>query len=201
MVPTLALTPSALFAWVVLPLLIFAARATDVGLATLRLVFIYQGRTTLAPLVGFFESLLWLLVIAQVLPRLDNPLCVVAYAAGFAAGNSLGLNLERRLAIGMQVVRIITQHDAGALIEDLKATGFGLTVVDGQGAKGPVKILFTVARRRDLPQLTELIQRHNPRAFFSVEDVRQAREGIFPRPRPFLAPAGWPFWRGPRKSN
>ena len=182
----LALTHGDLVAWVLLPLFIFVARTADVGLNTLRILFLSQGRSLLAPMVGFFEALLWLVVIGQILQHLSNPLCVVAYAGGFAAGNAFGMFLERRLAIGMQMVRIVTHRDAEVLIEALKARDYGITVVDATGAMGKVKILFTVVRRRDVGLVLELIRQHNPKAFISVEDVRRAEEGVFPRPSALL---------------
>ena len=170
-----------LFDWVILPLLIFVARCTDIGLSTLRIVFVSQGRTMLAATLGFFEALIWLIVIGQILPRLDNPLYVVAYCGGFATGNVVGLALDRRLAFGTQVLRIITQRDATALVAALRAAGFGVTTVDAEGMAGPVKLVFTVVPRRQTPLVRDLVQAHNPRSFVSVEDVRQAAEGQMPR--------------------
>ncbi|HVS02292.1 MAG TPA: DUF5698 domain-containing protein [Thermoanaerobaculia bacterium] len=190
------------FVWVVLPLFIFVARTTDIGLSTLRIVAISQGRSLQASLIGFFESLLWLAVISQVLPNLRNPLCVVAYAGGFAAGNGFGLFLERRLAMGMQVVRVITQREADELVGNLAAAGFGVTSLDAEGVKGRVKLIFTVVRRRDVPRVLELVERHNPRSFLSVEDVRRASEGFFPPATPLRArPGMWHWWRALRKTK
>lgn len=187
-----------LFAWVVLPILIFLARSGDVTLSTLRIVSIAQGRRVLAPVIGFCESLIWLLVISQVLQHLENPLCVVAYAGGFAAGNSMGLHLEQRLAFGMRLLRVIVREEAGELIEALRQAGFGVTVVAGEGISGPVSILFTLVRRRDLERATELVRTLNPRAFFTVEDVRQAAEGVFPALTPLPWPWSWMPWRSLR---
>ncbi len=187
-----------LFAWVVLPILIFLARSGDVTLSTLRIVSIAQGRRVLAPVIGFCESLIWLLVISQVLQHLENPLCVVAYAGGFAAGNAMGLHLEQRLAFGMRLLRVIVREDADALTEALRKADFGVTVVGGEGAQGQVSILFTLVRRRDLMRATELVRAHCPRAFFTIEDVRQAAEGVFPPLTPLPWPWSWMPWRSLR---
>jgi uncharacterized protein YebE (UPF0316 family) len=165
--------------WVVLPLLIFLARTIDMSLSTLRILFIAQGRRRLAPLVGFFESLIWLLVVGQAIKHLDNPACVLAYAGGFACGNLVGMSIEKRLAMGTRLVRIIPTGDAQQLIDELRAQRQGLTVLDAQGANGPVKMLFTIVRRRDLPLVLETVDRLSPTAFLSVEDVRQAHQGTY----------------------
>ncbi len=195
-------THPGVFEWVVLPLLIFGARTFDMTLSTLRIVFIAQGRRLLAPMIGFVESLIWLFVISQALQNLANPMCVVAYAGGFAAGNLAGLQLERRLALGMRLVRVILRQENGdKLIEALRGAGFGVTVVDGEGLRGPVKILFTLVRRRDLERAVELIRGRHPGAFFTVEDVRQAGDAYFPALSPLARPWGWMPWRTLRKSG
>jgi len=166
------------FHWIVLPILIFIARFVDITIATLRIIFTLHGRKYLAPLLGFIEILIWLLAISQVFQNLNNPLCYIAYAAGFASGNFMGIILENKLAFGMRVVRIITRDDPEMLIKDIRASGYGLTVVDGEGKSGPVKILFTVIKRKDLNNLIKKIQNDHPNAFYSVEDVRLARDTL-----------------------
>lgn len=47
-----------------------------------------------------------------------------------------------------------------------------MTVVNGEGAKGPVKILFTIAKRKRWQELASLIHEYEPGAFYSAEDVR-----------------------------
>lgn len=194
--------------WVVLPAIIFAARTLDMTLSTLRVVFIAQGRKTLAPFVGFFEALIWILVINQVLQHLSNPLCAIAYASGFAAGSSLGLYVEQCLAMGMQILRVIVPgSDAGGLAEKLRGADFGVTVADGEGLKGPVKILFALVRRRDVNRALELVRQHDPRIFYTIEGVRQAAAHLPPRPAPFPSfpafamPWSLGSWRALRKSK
>ncbi|MDW7759431.1 MAG: DUF2179 domain-containing protein [Acidobacteriota bacterium] len=175
---------SPVFQWIILPLLIFCARIIDVSLGTLRIIFISRDKRFLAPLMGFFEVLIWLLAISQIFKNLTNPLCYIAYAAGFAGGNFIGMAIENRLAIGTQVVRVIAKSGAEDMIAKLKSRGYGLTILEGEGAVGPVTVLFTIIKRKDLPELIEIIHSVNPKAFYTVEDVRRAREGVFPTAPP-----------------
>jgi uncharacterized protein YebE (UPF0316 family) len=78
-------------------------------------------------------------------------------------------------------LRIITSRDAGNLISYLREQGFGITIVEAQGQTSPVKIIFTIIKRKDMPKVEQAIKNFNPKAFYSLEDVRLAREGIFPR--------------------
>ncbi len=169
-----------IYTWVILPILIFLARVIDVSIGTLRIVFIARGKKAIAPLLGFIEIIIWLLAIGEIFKNLNNMACYLAYATGFAGGNFVGIWLEGKLALGTQVLRIITRRDATNLIETLKSKGYGVTVVDGMGSEGPVKIIFTIIKRKDFPVVVKLIKKFNPKAFYSVEDVRLAKEGIFP---------------------
>lgn len=186
------------YEWVALPLLIFLARTTDVGLSTLRILFIGQGRRALAAGTGFFEAIIWLTVVSQTFKHLDNPLAVIAYGGGFAMGNVVGMMLEGRLRLGVQVARIIGAKDTSALEERLKVAGIGFTRLEGFGAQGPVRVLFTVVRRRDVPQLLATVEATAPQAFVSIEDVRRVDFGVFPRPP---VASEWPGWRLMRKAR
>jgi uncharacterized protein YebE (UPF0316 family) len=169
------------FRWVVLPILIFLARMADVSLGTLRNVFISRGFRSIVPFVGFCEVLIWLISMRQIMQHLDNPLCYIAFAGGFATGTYLGLLIERRLALGLQVLRIITPVNWQELADGLRSDSFGVTVLDGHGAKGPVKVLFCVVKRKDLDRVRERIREINPEAFYSIEDIRVANQGVFPK--------------------
>jgi uncharacterized protein YebE (UPF0316 family) len=171
---------SDLFNWVILPLMIYFARIIDVSLGTMRIITLSRGMHKIAPILGFFEILIWLLAIRQIFSHLNNPACYVAYAAGFATGIFNGMWIERRLAIGYQVVRIITKYDAEKLVHALREKGFGVSALDGEGNSGPIKIIFTVVKRRDIQSVLGEVKHFNPRAFYSIEDVRAAAEGIFP---------------------
>ena len=175
---------SDIFRWVVLPLLIFLARMCDVTLGTLRNVFISKGLKNVVPILGFFEVTIWLISIRQIMQHLDNPLCYIAFAGGFAMGTYVGLFVEKRLAIGMQVLRVIINQNAQPLIDLLQKANFGVTIIDGHGAKGPVKIILTIIKRKDIDFVRQLISRTNPQAFYSIEDIRVANQGVFPNSAP-----------------
>ena len=167
------------FNWIILPLLIFISRLADVTLSTLRHIFISKGLKRIVPIHGFFEVLIWLIAIRQVFNNLNNMACFLSWAAGFSAGTYLGIIIEERLAIGVQVVRIITNENTETLIAAFKESNQGVTVVDGQGAMGPVKLLFTVVKRTNINDIINLINKHSPNAFYSVEDIRSSHQGVF----------------------
>ena len=171
---------TAIFNWVILPLLIYIARITDVTLGTMRIISLSRGLRNVAPILGFFEMLIWLLAIRQIFNHLNNPACYLAFAGGFATGVYTGMLLEHKLAMGLRILRIITRYDATNLIRILRQEGYGLTVIDGEGNQGQVKIIFTLVKRRDLAKVLNYVRKNNPKAFYTIEDVRSAEQGIFP---------------------
>jgi uncharacterized protein YebE (UPF0316 family) len=169
-----------IYAWFVLPLLIFAARVLDVSMGTIRVIFVSRGLKYLAPIVGFFEILVWLLAIGQIMKNLSNPICYIAYAGGFAMGNFVGISIAEKLSLGVVLIRVVTRKDAVELVRYLKSADYGFTSVDGQGTTGEVKVIFTVVPRREVRDVIELIKKFNPKAFYSIEEVGVVEKGIFP---------------------
>ena len=184
-----AFLDSAAYTWVILPGLIFLIRIIDVSLGTLRIIFINRNLRFYATVIGFFEVLIWLMAVRQVFQQLDNPLYFVTYAAGFAAGNYVGILIENKLSIGRVVIRIITRRNAEELVSFLRSSGYGLTTADGEGATGPVKIIFIIIERKDIHTIVEKIREFNPNAFYSVEDVRFVSSAVTPNRLP--APRRW----------
>jgi uncharacterized protein YebE (UPF0316 family) len=172
---------SEIFHWVFLPMLIFIARTMDVTLGTLRNVFISKGFRNIVPLIGFFEVMIWLVSIRQVMQHLDNPVCYFGFAGGFAMGTYVGLRIENRLALGLQVFRIITPDSTDALVHALQKHNVGITIMDGHGVKGPVKIIFSIVKRKDVSKIRNVLKKVNPQAFYSIEDIRIANQGVFPK--------------------
>src|SRR5437667_5113407 len=86
-----------------LPLMIFVAEVCVVTLSTMRIIFLSRGRRFLAPILGFFEIVIWLFAIGQIMRNLNSVSCYLAFAGGFTMGNFLGVFLERVLALGMVV--------------------------------------------------------------------------------------------------
>ncbi|HNY07524.1 MAG TPA: DUF2179 domain-containing protein, partial [Bacteroidales bacterium] len=179
MVQELITGDSQLFTWVVLPLLIFFARIADQSIGTMRLIFLSKGYKFIAPFLGFFEVIIWLLAIGQIMEHLDNFMCYIAYGLGFAMGNFIGITLEERISIGNVIIRVITGTETTTLVEHLRSLNFGTTVADATGSKGPVKILFTIIKRKEITDVVKIIHQYNPHAFYTIEDVKALNEGIF----------------------
>jgi uncharacterized protein YebE (UPF0316 family) len=174
------LTDGDLFRYLILPLLIFSARVVDVSLGTLRIIYLSRGFKLFAATCAFFEILIWLAAITQIFQHLSNLIMYLSYAAGFATGSYVGITIENKLAVGFVAVRIITQKDATELVEHLRERDYGVTTAAASGISGNVRLVFTIIRRKDLKEAIDIIKQFNPGAFFSVEDVKSVKKGVFP---------------------
>ncbi len=170
-------------AWVVLPLMIFFFRICDVSLGTLRVIFIARGLKYIAPVIGFFEVIIWLVAIGQVMTNISNVASYIAYGGGFAAGTFIGMKVEERLRLGTVVVRVISPEDVTPLVSYLRQRSFGVTIADGVGSKGKVKIILSVIKRQDLDEVISAIRGYLPKAFYSVEEIKSVADGVFPQKR------------------
>lgn len=175
------------FTWVLLPGLIFLARILDQTIGTMRLIFLAKGMKHIAPILGFFEVIIWLLAIGQIMQHLDNWLCYVAYGAGFAMGNFIGITLEEKLSIGTSIIRVILSSESPELISELKSHNFGLTILNAEGAKGKVKIIFSIIRRKEIAVFINTLHQFHPNAFYTIEDVKEAKDGVFNRQKSLAA--------------
>ncbi len=171
---------SATFTYFVLPFLIFLARICDVTIGTIRIVMVSKGQKFWAPILGFFEILIWLLAISRIFENLDNWTCYLGYALGYATGNYFGLKLEEKLAMGIVKIQIITRKEAHILINNLKQAGYGITHHLAQGGTETVSIIYSIIKRNEIQKVEGIVKKTNPKAFYSVEDVKSVSHGLFP---------------------
>ena len=169
------------FDYLLLPFMIFLARICDVTIGTLRIVMISKGQKRIAPILGFFEVLIWLIAIGRIMQNLDNWVCYIFYAAGFATGNYIGMLLEERLAVGISQIQIITGKDASGLIRSLKEAGYGTTHHPAEGgASGKmVSIIYSIVKRSEQDKVATIVKVHDPEAFYAFTDVRFVNKNLY----------------------
>jgi len=163
----------------------------DVSIGTLRSMVVIAGYRALSAALGFIEVTIWVFAVASVIQYLHNPIAIVSYAGGYATGVFVGMTIERRLALGLRLVRAIVPGEESGLSARLRLAGFRATRVEGEGRDGPVEIVFAVVKRRELDAIQAIIRTHSPQAYVTVERVdhaqsmgESAEESSFAR-RPF----------------
>ncbi len=158
---------------------IFGLRLVNQSLDTVRFLMTIRGRNRVAWVLGFLETAIWVLTLSAVISQLNNILYVIAYSAGFATGNTVGVLIEERLALGHMFLRIISPKRGRAIAKKLRKSGYGVTEIPARGKSGTVTILNVSVRRRDVKKVHELTQKVDSSAFISSEETRPLRRGFW----------------------
>jgi uncharacterized protein YebE (UPF0316 family) len=153
------------------PWVIFGLRALDQTLSTVRTLVTVQGERRLAWILGFIQSFLFISAIAGVLQSLTQPVNLVAFAAGYATGQVLGITLEGRMARGHSVLRVISATKGQAVVEALRGRGWGVTELPGQGLGGMVGVILCTVPRKIIPSAESTILAIDASAFVTVQHV------------------------------
>ena len=171
----------------ILPFVIFFGRIIDVSLGTLRIIFVSKGEKYIAPIIGFFEVLIWIVVISEIFSRANDVTAYLSYAAGYASGNFIGILIEQKIAFGILLCRVYTKGNGKELVSLLNRQNFGATLIHGTGSLGEIDVIETVVDRKLMKKVERIFTEFDPNVFFVVEDVRTKQRGIFPKNQTLLS--------------
>jgi uncharacterized protein YebE (UPF0316 family) len=177
------------------PVVIFLARILDVSIGTMRMIAVTRGQRAQAVGLAFLEVLIWIKVIAAVFQSLDQTANLLAYAAGFATGNLVGMWLESKLALGIQMVTLVSRLPAELLAEALRLSGVTVTMLAGAGSDGPVSVCMAVVGRRRIPNVLRIVRDLDPNILTTITDVRQGAHATTGLPAPGKHPFRMRFGR------
>lgn len=165
-------------AWLV-ALGIFLARTVNIALDTLRFMFTLRQKRGLSWLLGFIQSVIFVMVIGSVLTNLENPLNIIGYSAGFASGNVLGMAIEKRLALGYTHFNIVSRNRSTEIADALRDAGFGVTEIPARGRDSSFMLVDCRVRRKQSEDVEKLALEIDPEAFITAEDVVPRQSGIW----------------------
>ena len=150
-------------------LIIFSLKLADTSLGTMRTLLVNKNKPIYAALVGLLESGIWIIAITQVAKAWNDPVLMAAFAVGFAAGIIFGSYIERMVGVGNIIVRVFCPSNSPSVAERLRENGHGVTVIDGEGKDGPVKVYLCIIQRRKLKSVLKMIQEINPKAYITTD--------------------------------
>lgn len=158
---------------------IFTARMINIALDTLRFMFTLRGKRTLSWILGFIESVLFVVIIGSVLTNINNPLNVIGYAAGFATGNVIGMAIEKKLALGYTHFSIISREHSTEIADALRTSGYGVTEIPARGRDSSFMLVDCRVRRKHADEVEALVLAVDDEAFITAEEVTPRRSGIW----------------------
>ncbi len=160
-------------------LTIFLLRLVNMTLDTIRILAVMRGRKAMAWGTGFFQVLIFLVIIAWILADISNPFKFIAFCAGFATGSAFGVLIEERIGMGYADMRIVSARRGKALVKGLRAAGYAATEMAGSGKFGTVEVIGCTIRRSNIHELTDMVNTIDPQAFISSEVVRTVKGGFW----------------------
>jgi uncharacterized protein YebE (UPF0316 family) len=88
------------------------------------------------------------------------------------------MHIETMIPLGHVIVRLITPADPQQLITELSSLGYGMTRIEGSGSfSHTVTIILMIVPRAELGRLMGLLSTRHPDILYTVEDVRNIKEG------------------------
>lgn len=158
-------------------LLIFMLRVVGVALSTVRVLVMMRGQKVRSMVFGFFEVLVYVIAIGQVVSNLSNVWNILGYCLGFSAGTLVGMWLDERFIQGFANVRVVSTNRAQKIASIIRKAGYGATVGWGSGRRGRVGIVTATVLRKEIPDVFHLVEEVDPNAFVTVEEARTVRRG------------------------
>lgn len=159
--------------------LIFIARVADVSMSTIRTILLVKGQRKIATVIGFFEVMIYLIVLGKVVGNINKPIFILAYCFGYASGNFIGSKLEEKLSIGRVLVEIIVKDISCGIVDALRNAGFGVTIFEGQGMEGSSYMLNVITDRKKIKELKKIVYEQDCGAFVTTMDIRSSLGGYF----------------------
>ena len=171
---------------------IFFARVCDVSLGTLRTIIVFRGHRLLAASIGFVEATIFILAVSQVIKNLDAWYLAIAYAGGFACGNYLGMVVESKLAMGKELLRVVSYRADIELADLLRRHGAPVIEMDGRRRnREPVTVLLVILPRKRVPEILAVVKAADPDAMFTITDVKQSVEDDLELTTVPISRSGW----------
>lgn len=156
---------------------IFILRVLNYAITTIRTVAIARQQRVFSSVLAFVEALLFAVVIGSIVKDLENAINLMAYCLGAAVGGYLGMVLESRFITSYMTINIMAHDKGKAVAEALRAQGFGVTTITGEGRDGAVTMLRCVVMNRETGQVLAITREIDDKAFIAMEETRSIQHG------------------------
>ena len=157
---------------------IFCLRIIDISFYTLRLLAVNRGKKLSSLMFGFIQSLLFVIVVSSVIQNIDNLMNLIGYAAGFATGNVVGMELEKRIITHYTNLQIISPRFGQVIAIHLRENGYAVTEIPARGKDGAVTLLECSLRQKRAGKVIDLVEAIDPQAFITTQELRSHSRGF-----------------------
>ncbi len=159
--------------------MIFLGKVIEVSIMTIRTVLVSKGEKNFGTLLAFFEIVLWLVLVSQVLGNISSdPFSALAYALGYTVGTYVGSTLEALFGIGTSQLQIIAPVEKSEeMCELIYNDGYAYTKVAGHGRVKDRIIIYTLLPRSAVKKVLKELRNVSEEALMSVHEIKPIRGG------------------------
>lgn len=159
---------------------VFVVRIIDVSLGTFRTMQMVKGKAIFATLIGFFEILIWFLVVKEAINTDSNSIFIaLSYAGGFATGTYLGMFIADKYIEELLSIQIITT-DYKNLSDALTKAGFGITEIEVLSKdKQKRHMIFLSINSYSYNKFNKILKEVSPKSFMVINESKYTRNGYF----------------------
>ncbi len=157
--------------------LILVAKIVEISMMTFRYVMITKGERLIGSIIGFFEVMLWLLIVSSVLTNIkEDPIKIFVYALGFSIGTYVGGLIEEKIGIGTVRIEAIVASNYD-MADEIRKKGYAVTVVEGKGMNYDRDVLILNVRRKESKKVINAIMQLDKEAVITASDIKPINGG------------------------
>lgn len=154
-------------------LAIFIAKIIENTLSTLRLIVVAKGKKIFGAILQFIISFVWVITTGIVVVNIkDDPLKIVFFAFGSLIGSYLGSFIEEKIALGNDLIKIITDKNNCEKINNILSKDYLITSINGKKQNKDVSILFVISKKKQRRALISIIQNIDKNSIITVEAIK-----------------------------
>ena len=148
-------------------------------MGTFRTIVTVKGKSLYASIIGFFEVLIWFIIVKEALNTDETSIWVaISYSLGFATGTFIGSILSNKFISGNLTVQVITTS-IGSVANNLRKQGYAVTVIDVKGKDEVEKdMLFIEINKKSFSHLQQLVKKMDKNAFIVVNETKYVHNGF-----------------------
>lgn len=136
------------------------------------MILISNGKKQIGAILQLIISLIWIISTSLVIiDIIKDPLKILAFALGSYFGSFIGSMIEEKLAIGSNLIMVITGADSKCMIRNIRKKGFAVTSFKGKGKDEFRTILIIVVKRKLRKEVFKIIKKCDKEAMIIVESA------------------------------
>ncbi len=159
---------------------VFIVRIIDVSLGTFRTMQMVKGKALFSTIIGFFEVLIWFLVVKEAINTANTSIFIaLSYAGGFATGTYLGMYISDKYIAELLSIEIITEKYE-LLIKELRKNGYAVTAIEvANESKNKKYMLFLSINSYSYNKFNKILKEIDKNAFLVINESKYTRNGYY----------------------